>query len=375
MMHSLSLENLQIYWWFIVSLLGGLLVFMMFVQGGQSLIFSLGKDELKKDMLINSIGRKWELTFTTLVMFGGACFAAFPLFYATSFGGAYWVWLAILFCFIIQAVSYEYRKKPDNFLGARTYEIFLFINGSLGVILIGMAVSTFFSGSDFVLNEHNFVEWKTPFRGLEALANPYLYLLGIAMFFLSRIGGCLYLMNNIADGEFIQNARKQLLINTVLFLPFFLGFLAWVLTKDGFAYDANGVVSLMPYKYAINLIEMPIVGILLLVGVVLVLVGIFQGVFTKSIRGIFAYGVGVTLAVTALFLITGLNGTAFYPSFSDLTSSLTIKNASSSHYTLGVMAYVSLLVPVVLAYIIVVWRAIDSKKITQDEIKNDHHAY
>lgn len=374
-MHSLSLENLQIYWWFIVSLLGGLLVFMMFVQGGQTLIFSLGKDELKKDMLINSIGRKWELTFTTLVMFGGACFAAFPLFYATSFGGAYWVWLAILFCFIIQAVSYEYRKKPDNFLGARTYEIFLFINGSLGVILIGMAVSTFFSGSDFVLNEHNFVEWKTPFRGLEALSNPYLYLLGIAMFFLSRIGGCLYLMNNIADGEFIQNARKQLLVNTVLFLPFFLGFLAWILTKDGFAYDANGVVSLVAYKYAINLIEMPIAGALLLVGVLLVLVGIFQGAFTKSIRGIFAYGVGVTLAVTALFLITGLNGTAFYPSFSDLSSSLTIKNASSSHYTLGVMSYVSLLVPVVLAYIVVVWRAIDSKKITQDEIKNDHHAY
>ena len=374
-MHSLSLENLQIYWWFIVSLLGGLLVFMMFVQGGQSLIFSLGKDELKKDMLINSIGRKWELTFTTLVMFGGACFAAFPLFYATSFGGAYWVWLAILFCFIVQAVSYEYRKKPDNFLGARTYEIFLFINGSLGVILIGMAVSTFFSGSDFVLNEHNFVEWKTPFRGLEALSNPYLYLLGIAMFFLSRIGGCLYLMNNIADGEFIQNARKQLLVNTVLFLPFFLGFLAWILTKDGFAYDANGVVSLVAYKYAINLIEMPVAGVLLLVGVLLVLVGIFQGAFTKSIRGIFAYGVGVTLAVTALFLITGLNGTAFYPSFSDLSSSLTIKNASSSHYTLGVMAYVSLLVPVVLAYIFIVWRAIDSKKITQDEIKNDHHAY
>ena len=374
-MHSLSLENLQIYWWFIVSLLGGLLVFMMFVQGGQSLIFSLGKDELKKDMLINSIGRKWELTFTTLVMFGGACFAAFPLFYATSFGGAYWVWLAILFCFIIQAVSYEYRKKPDNFLGARTYEIFLFINGSLGVILIGMAVSTFFSGSDFALNEHNFVEWKTPFRGLEALANPYLYLLGIAMFFLSRVGGCLYLINNIADGEFIQNARKQLIINTVLFLPFFLGFLAWILTKDGFAYDANGVVSLVAYKYAINLIEMPVAGVLLLVGVLLVLVGIFQGAFTKSIRGIFAYGVGVTLAVTALFLITGLNGTAFYPSFSDLSSSLTIKNASSSHYTLGVMAYVSLLVPFVLAYIVVVWRAIDSKKITQDEIKNDHHAY
>ncbi|WXG59206.1 cytochrome d ubiquinol oxidase subunit II [Campylobacter concisus] len=266
-------------------------------------------------------------------MFGGACFAAFPLFYATSFGGAYWVWLAILFCFIVQAVSYEYRKKPDNFLGARTYEIFLFINGSLGVILIGMAVSTFFSGSDFVLNEHNFVEWKTPFRGLEALSNPYLYLLGIAMFFLSRIGGCLYLMNNIADGEFIQNARKQLIINTVLFLPFFLGFLAWILTKDGFAYDANGVVSLVPYKYAINFdrdaYRWHIASCWRSFGAC----WNFPRSIYKKHSWNFAYGVGVTLAVTALFLITGLNGTAFYPSFSDLSSSLTIKMQAQPLHT------------------------------------------
>ncbi|MBN7287938.1 MULTISPECIES: cytochrome d ubiquinol oxidase subunit II [Campylobacter] len=374
-MHSLSLETLQIYWWFIVSLLGGLLVFMMFVQGGQTMIFSLGKNEIQKDMLINSIGRKWELTFTTLVMFGGACFAAFPLFYATSFGGAYWVWLAILFCFIVQAVSYEYRKKPDNFLGAKTYEIFLFINGSVGVILIGMAVSTFFAGSDFVLNDQNFVQWQTPWRGLEALTNPMLYLLGLAMFFLSRVGGALYLINNIDDEEFRANARKALLRNTLAFLPFFLAFLAWVLMKDGFGYDKDGVVSMVSHKYALNLIQMPWIAAAMIVGILLVLYGIFRGAFSKSIYGILPYGVGVTLVVTALFLITGLNDTAFYPSFNDLQSSLTIKNASSSHYTLGVMAYVSLLVPVVLAYIFVVWRAIDSKKITQDEIANDHHAY
>ncbi|MBE2985029.1 cytochrome d ubiquinol oxidase subunit II [Campylobacter sp. RM9344] len=370
-----SLEILQFYWWFIVSLLGGLLVFMMFVQGGQTLIFSLAKNELQKDMIINSIGRKWELTFTTLVMFGGACFAAFPLFYATSFGGAYWVWLAILFCFILQAVSYEYRKKPDNFLGVKTYEIFLYINGSLGVILIGMAVSTFFSGSDFMLNERNFVDWQTPWRGLEALANPMLYLLGLAMFFLSRIGGALYLINNINDEELRANARKAVLKNTILFLPFFLAFLFWILTKDGFEYDANGVVTLSKYKYSLNLVKMPMIALAMTVGIVTVLYSVFKGAFTKSIHAIFPYGLGVVLVVTSLFLITGLNNTAFYPSFSNLQSSLTIKNASSSHYTLNVMAYVSLLVPVVLGYIFVVWRAIDSKKITKEEIKNDQHAY
>ncbi|QKG30241.1 cytochrome d ubiquinol oxidase subunit II [Campylobacter sp. RM16187] len=374
-MLSLSHEILQIYWWVIVSLLGGLLVFMMFVQGGQTLIFGLPKSEIEKDMIINSVGRKWELTFTTLVMFGGACFAAFPLFYATSFGGAYWVWLAILFCFILQAVSYEYRKKPDNFLGQKTYEIFLYINGSLGVILIGMAVSTFFSGSDFALGEHNFVEWKTPYRGLEALANPLLYPLGIAMLFLSRVGGALYLINNISDENFRAKARKAVLKNTILFLPFFLMFIIWIFTKTGFEYDAEGIVSLVGFKYALNLVKMPIVTLIMLIGLGLVLYGIYKGAFTKSIYGVVPYGIGVVFVVMGLFLIAGLNNTAFYPSFSNLQSSLTIKNASSSHYTLGVMAYVSLIVPFVLAYIFVVWRAIDSRKITQDEIKNDHHAY
>nr|WP_314475842.1 cytochrome d ubiquinol oxidase subunit II [uncultured Campylobacter sp.] len=371
----LSLEFLQIYWWCVVSLLGGLLVFMMFVQGGQTLLFGLCKNELQKDMVINSIGRKWELTFTTLVMFGGACFAAFPLFYATSFGGAYWVWLAILFCFILQAVSYEYRKKPDNFLGQKTYEIFLFINGSLGVILIGMAVSTFFSGSDFLLNEHNFVQWQTPFRGLEALGNIMLYPLGIAMFFLARVGGALYLINNIDDAEIRANARKAALKNTILFLPFFLIFIAWIFTKTGFAYDESGVVSLVGFKYALNLLQMPLVAAMIVIGVGLVLFGIFKGAFTTSIYGVVPYGVGVVLTVTGLFLIAGLADTAFYPSFSNLQSSLTIKNASSSHYTLNVMFYVSFLVPVVLGYIVAVWRAMDSKKITADEIERDHHAY
>lgn len=370
-----SQEALQIYWWVIISLLGGLLVFMMFVQGGQTLVFSLAKNEIQKDMIINSVGRKWELTFTTLVMFGGACFAAFPLFYATSFGGAYWVWLAILFCFIIQAVSFEYRKKPDNFLGARTYEIFLFINGSLGVILIGMAVSTFFSGSDFNLGEHNFVQWRTPWHGLEALANPMLYLLGFALYFLSRVGGALYLINNINDVDLRANARKAVLRNTVYFLPLFLAFAAWVFTKTGFSYDEMGTVSLVGFKYALNLTQMPIVALMIIVGVAGVLFGVYKGAMTNSIYGILPFGVGVVLVVMGFFLISGLNNTAFYPSFSDLQSSLTIKNASSSRYTLNVMAYVSLLVPFVLGYIFVVWRAIDSRKITQDEIKNDHHAY
>ena len=371
----LSLEFLQIYWWCVVSLLGGLLVFMMFVQGGQTLLFGLCKNELQKDMVINSIGRKWELTFTTLVMFGGACFAAFPLFYATSFGGAYWVWLAILFCFILQAVSYEYRKKPDNFLGQKTYEIFLFINGSLGVILIGMAVSTFFSGSDFLLNEHNFVQWQTPFRGLEALGNIMLYPLGIAVFFLSRVGGALYLINNIDDEEIRASARKAVLKNTILFLPFFLAFVAWVLSKPGFGYDEAGEVSVVAFKYARNFADMPIIAVAAIAGVCGVLFGVFKGAFTKSIYGIVPFGVGIVLVVTALFLISGLNGTAFYPSFSDLQSSLTIKNASSSRYTLNVMFYVSFLVPVVLGYIVAVWRAMDSKKITASEIERDHHAY
>lgn len=370
-----SLEILQIYWWCVISLLGGLLVFMMFVQGGQTLFFSLAKTQIQKDMIINSIGRKWELTFTTLVLFGGACFAAFPLFYATSFGGAYWVWLVILFCFVLQAVSYEYRKKPDNFIGQKTYEIFLFINGSVGVILIGMAVSTFFSGSEFSLSEHNFVYWHSNLRGLEALFNVMLYPLGIAMFFLARIGGALYIINNIDDEELRLNSRKAVFNNTICFLPFFAIFIIWIFLKDGYGVDANGVVNLVAHKYFINLISMPFVCVMVAFGLLAVLFGIFKGVFTKSIYGIVPFGLGVVLVVTSLFLMTGLNNTAFYPSFYDLQSSLTIKNASSSQYTLNVMAYVSLLVPFVIGYIAYVWRAMDSKKITLDEMKDAKEAY
>lgn len=374
-MMSLSITQLQNYWWFVVSLLGALFVFMMFVQGGQSLLFAIGKTETQKDLIINSLGRKWELTFTTLVLFGGACFAAFPLFYSTSFGGAYWVWLAILFCFIIQAVSYEYRKKQGNFLGQRTYEIFLFLNGTLGTILIGIAVATFFSGSDFTLSEHNFVIWQSPFRGLELLCNPFVFTLGFTVFFLARIGGALYLMNNIADGTIVENARRAIKFNTIPFLIFLVLFVVWLFLRDGFAYNSAGVVSMVKYKYFLNFIQMPILLILFLIGALLVLFSIFKGAFTSSLRGIFPFGLGVVLVVLSLFLIVGYNGTAFYPSFTDLQSSLTIRNASSSHYTLGVMTYVTILVPFVLAYIFYVWRAMDSKRLTSDEILNDEDSY
>lgn len=368
-------ELLQIYWWIIVSLLGGILVFMMFVQGGQTLMWCISKTELEKDMIINSIGKKWELTFTTLVMFGGACFAAFPLFYATSFGGAYWVWLAILFCFIIQAVAYEYRKKPDNLLGAKGYESFLVINGSLGVILIGIAVSTFFSGSEFMLNDKNFVEWKSTFRGLEALSNPINYILGLALFFQARVGGNLYLLNNIDDDELRAKFRVSLKRNSLFFVPFLVAFLLWIVLKDGYHVSDEGVVEMLRYKYLLNLFQMPVVFVMLLGGVGLAIFGIYKGVFTKSIKGIFPYGFGVILVVMSVFLVVGLNNTAFYPSFYDLQSSLTIKNASSSFYTLKVMAVVSLLVPFVLGYIIYVWKLMDERKLTADEIKNDEHIY
>lgn len=375
MFETWSLEALQIYWWCIVSLLGGLLVFMMFVQGGQTLLYELGGDELERSAIINSLGRKWELTFTTLVMFGGACFAAFPLFYATSFGGAYWVWLAILFCFIVQAVSYEYRKKPDNFLGQRTYEIFLYINGIGGSVLIGAAVSTFFSGSAFTLSENNFPLWQTPYRGLEALLVPQNFLLGIALLFLSRIGGALYFINNINEHAIINKARRIVLRNTLYFLPFFLGFLFWILTKDGWSYSASGIVSIEPYKYAKNLLALPHVAIVLVAGIFAVLAGIYLGIFTKSRRGIFAFGIGGVLVGMSLFLISGLNQSAFYPSLTHINSSLTIANASSSHYTLSVMSYVSLITPFVLGYIAYVWRAMDREKITQEEMRDDSHLY
>ncbi|ELT1946480.1 cytochrome d ubiquinol oxidase subunit II [Campylobacter jejuni] len=358
MFFGLELEGLQIYWWLILSLLGGLLVFMFFVQGGQTLIDELSKDELEKTMLVNSLGRKWELGFTTLVLFGGA----------------YWAWLCILFCFILQAVAYEYRKKENNVYGSKTYEIFLKINGYLGVFLIGVAVSSFFSGSEFILNEHNFVSWQNPLHGLELLLNPFNYLLGLALVFLARLLGAAYFINNINDENIKIRAMKKLMINSILFLPFFLGFLVWIFLKDGFSVDANGVVSMSANLYLYNFLNQMIFAVLLAIGVILVLLGMFQGAKGCS-KAIFTLGLGTVLTVFALLSSIGLGQSAFYPSLSDLQSSLTLKNASSSYYTLSVMAYVSLLVPFVLAYIIYVWNAMDKVKITREEIANDDHAY
>ncbi|EIQ2353704.1 cytochrome d ubiquinol oxidase subunit II [Campylobacter coli] len=374
MFFGLELEGLQIYWWVILSLLGGLLVFMFFVQGGQTLIDELSSDELEKTMLVNSLGRKWELGFTTLVLFGGAAFAAFPLFYSTSFGGAYWAWLCILFCFILQAVAYEYRKKENNVYGSKTYEVFLKINGYLGVFLIGVAISSFFSRSHFVLNEHNFVSWQNSLRGLELLFNPFNYLLGIALVFLSRILGAAYFMNNIKDENIKAKAVRKLSINSILFLPFFLGFLAWIFIKEGFGVDEKGIVSMTENVYLYNFLDNILFAILFIVGVVFVLLGMVQGSKGCS-KTIFTLGFGSVLAVFALFLSIGLGSSAFYPSLSDLQSSLTIRNASSSYYTLSVMAYVSLLVPFVLAYIIYVWNAMDRVKITREEMKDSEHLY
>lgn len=375
MFFGLELGGLQVYWWVILSLLGGLLVFMFFVQGGQTLIDELSDNELEKTMLINSLGRKWELGFTTLVLFGGAAFAAFPLFYSTSFGGAYWAWLAILFCFIIQAVSYEYRKKEGNPYGARTFEIFLKINGFVGVFLIGIAVSSFFSGSHFVLDSQNFVAWQSAWRGLELLANPFNYLLAFALVFLSRILALAYFRNNIADSAIHAKIARKSLLNSALFLVFFIAFLVWICLKDGFVLDSSGAVAIETNAYFWAFIYHPLILSILLLGVVLALLGIYLLVFTQCACAIWSLGLGSVLAVFAVFLSLGLGGGVFYPSLSDLQSSLSIKNASSSYYTLSVMSFVSLLVPFVLAYISFVWRTMDKVKITQDEMRNDSHTY
>ncbi|MBN1839612.1 MAG: cytochrome d ubiquinol oxidase subunit II [Campylobacterales bacterium] len=375
MFELLSFLQLQQLWWMIVSLLAGLFVFLMFIQGGQSLLFSLPENEVEKSMLINSLGRKWELGFTTLVLFGGALFAAFPLFYATSFGGAYWVWLAILFCFIIQAVSYEYRKKENNFLGQKTYEMFLYINGSLGVILLGVALSTLFSGASFHLDENFFVQWDTNLRGLEALFIPQNYLLAFSLFFLARLSAGLYFLSNINHASLHVRIQKMLLKNTLLFLPFFLGFLAWIFLKEGFAYDTSGVVHIEAYKYLSNLLALPVVAVMILLGVVLVLVALYLGIFKANVHGIKVMGVGIVLAVMGIFLLLGFNQTAFYPSLSALQSSLTIENSSGSHYTLTAMSYVALIIPFVLAYITYAWYAMDKKDIDEAEIRDasEHH--
>ena len=376
MFENMSYLTLQHYWWFLIAVLGALFVFMNFVQGGQTLLYSIGKTEEERDLIINSLGRKWELGFTTLVMFGGALFAAFPLFYATSFGGAYYVWMAILFCFIIQAVAYEYRKKPGNVFGKRTYEIFLFINGSLGIILIGTALGTLFTGGNFIVDDMHLSHWTKPTYGLEAVLNPFNVAFGFMLFFLARVQAALYFMNNIAEAEIQRRARIVVRYEGLIFLLLFLYVAYNILTMTGFNYDPQTkVVNLEALKYLHNFIQMPAVALLLILGVVLLLWGIALGTFTKSSRGIWFSGLGTVSVVIALFLVLGYNHTAYYPSLVNLQSSLTIENSSGSHYTLVAMSYVSLLVPFVMAYIVAVWRAMDRTPITPDEIRNDPHHY
>lgn len=373
---NISYNLLQEYWWAIISLLGALLVFLMFVQGGQSLIYSVAKNNEQRTILINALGRKWEFTFTTLVTFGGAFFASFPLFYATSFGGAYWVWMAILLTFILQAVSYEFRSKPANFLGPKVYEAFLVANGFLATILIGTAVGTFFNGAQFTLNDYNQVTWETSSRGLEALINFHNVALGLTVFFLARVLALLYFNNTIDDADIEKNTRRHLIINAILFLVFFLLFVILLLLKEGFAYNPETlIVALEPYKYLNNFLKMPLVLFIFLIGVVFVLWGIFNDLFRKAGKGIWFSGIGTILTVFALFLIAGYNNTCFYPSIADLQSSLNIRNSSSSKFTLSVMSIVSFLVPFVFAYIWIAWRAINDKKINKDEMKSDTHVY
>ena len=381
----MSYEFMQHYWWFLVSLLGALLVFLMFVQGANSLIFSLGADDTERRMLINSTGRKWEFTFTTLVTFGGAFFASFPLFYSTSFGGAYWLWMLILFSFVLQAVSYEFQNKLGNIFGSRFFQIFLVINGIVGPLLLGGAVATFFNGSNFIVEKMNLTDasqpiisrWANGSNGLDALLDVWNVVFGLAVFFLARILGILYIINNVADDSLRTKCRDKLKLTTALFLVLFLAFLIRTLLKDGFAYDVEtGVIAMVPLKYLHNLLDMWYVLILLLIGVVLLLYAILTTIRKKEfISGIWYAGIGVVIVVLCLLLCAGWNQTAYYPSNADLQSSLTIANSCSSEFTLRTMTYVSFLIPFVLAYIVYAWRAIDMKKIDREEITGQDHIY
>lgn len=377
---------LQQYWWFVVSLLGAILVFLLFVQGGNSLVFCLGKTEEQRKMIINSTGRKWEFTFTTLVTFGGAFFASFPLFYSTSFGGAYWLWMIILFTFVLQAVSYEFQSKAGNLLGKKAYRVFLVLNGVVGPVLLGGAVATFFTGSAFYINKGNIADtmmpvissWANAGHGLDALLNPWNVVLGLAVFFLARILGSLYFINNISDADLVKRCRRALWGNTGLFLIFFLSFVIRTLLADGYAVNPeNGEIFMEPYKYLTNFIEMPVVLVVFLIGVLAVLWGIIRTLWKPAFdKGIWFAGVGTVLTVLALLLVAGYNNTAYYPSTADLQSSLTLANSCSSQFTLRVMAYVSILVPFVLAYIFYAWRSIDRKKIDAKEMQDEGgHAY
>jgi cytochrome d ubiquinol oxidase subunit II len=386
---DITYSFLQHYWWFLVSLLGALLVFLMFVQGGQSLIYTIGKTEKQLKMLTNSTGRKWEFTFTTLVTFGGAFFASFPLFYSTSFGGAYWVWILILLCFVLQAVSYEFQNKKGNWLGTKTYRVFLIINGIVAPVLVGAAVGTFFNGAEFIVDKAQLTEfgmpvisrWVNPLHGLEAAFVIWNLCLGLAVFFLSRILALLYYINNVRDKEVNERSHKQLIIETALFLVFFLTFVVHLLVADGFASTPGAtptepVIVIEPYKYLHNFLEMPAVLAIFLVGVLLVLFGIIKTIFSKPFtKGIWFAGTGTVLTVLALLLCAGWNHTAYYPSIANLQSSLTLESSSSSYFTLKTMMYVSFLIPFVLVYIFFAWRALDIHGINSKEVEEDSEAY
>lgn len=374
----MTYEFLQHYWWFLVSLLGALLVFLMFVQGANSLISSLGRTPEGMRMVLNSTGRKWEITFTTLVTFGGAFFASFPLFYSTSFGGAYWVWMLILLTFVLQAVSYEFQNKLGNILGPKTFRFFLVLNGVLGPFLIGTAVATFFNGSNFLIEKASLTDqlqpiisrWANASNGLDAVLDPWNLILGFAVLFLARVLGILYVMNNVNDEDVRSRGSVRLVGNSVAFLIFFLAFLIRTLLKDGYAYNPqDGEILMQPMKYLTNLVEMWPLLILLLVGVGGVLYGIGRTIWSKTyVKGIWPAGIGTVLTVLVLLLLAGWNNTAYYPSNADLQSSLTIQNSCSSEFTLRTMFYVSLLIPFVLAYIAYCWYSLDKKKITKEEI-------
>lgn len=376
---------LQHYWWFLICLIAGLFAFLLFVQGGQSMLFSLAKDEKERMILVNALGRKWEYTFTTLVTFGGAFFASFPLFYSTSFGGAYWVWMAILFCFVIQAVSYEFQSKPGNVYGRNTYRWFLFINGLLGTFLVGAALATFFTGSDFTVNKENMTDvinpvisrWGSEWHGLEALAEPRCWLLGLTVFFLARTLACLFFINRLQNETLVDRSRKFLLYNSIPFVVCFLAFVIWAFIADGFAVNPETKeVFMEAHKYFNNLIEMPIVGVVFVAGVLLVLFGIGKTLLKKEFSsGVWLTGVGTVLTVCMLLLITGYNNTAYYPSIADPQSSLTIHNSSSSEFTLTVMSVVSILVPFVVAYIFYAWNSLEKKRFDAKDLKDDGHVY
>ena len=379
-----TLLFLQHYWWFLISLLGALLVFLLFVQGGQGLLYTMGRTEAERDLVVNALGRKWEFTFTTLVTFGGAFFASFPLFYSTSFGGAFYVWMAILLVFVVQAVSYEYRRKPSNVLGQRTYEAFLVLNGVAGPLLLGVAVGTFFTGAEFTVNRMNMAavggdtaisQWATPWHGLEALTDARNLLLGVAVFALSRVLALHFFLNNLDDETLRLRARRLSCGYSLLFLAAFLAFFGWLLCSDGRAIDpASGTVSIEPYTYLHNLLAMPAVAIVLLAGVAAVLWGLWSGGRNGSRRAIWFSGAGTILTVLALLLLAGWNDTCYYPSLTDMQSSLAITNSSSSLFTLKVMSVVSLLIPFVAAYIWYAWRAL-TRPISEREVEEAEHKY